>query len=1477
VLVVRKAGTWDDPVNRDEASSLTPAEMSLVEMLLGSWSYVIGAAGSAAVVSAIIRRDADAVVRGLGWDKMTGALEGLPETLAAEVVASAGATNLGPGLNLTGAFEMTDPRAIAWAQRRAGQLIVEITDQQRGLVRNMITEALRDGITVDATAARIKQVVGLHDRYAQAVMNSRQRTYESLIKAGLSPAVAASRADALADSYRQRLLQSRATTIARTEILAASNQGRYLAWQEGVNEGLIDPDSVKEWRTAPGMSRYGPPCVHCLPYNGIRAKWDQPFSNGAMMPPLHPNCRCTAVILPPDKGITDNGELGKGEGWEDDGQTFAGTRCDLCPGNCGRRFPVNLRVIKSLTVCSGLPGSAPENAVPVDKIEEVDPGDVIYFDGSTGGESGLQVIGPGAKPGTLKVKSSGSKGSTYDLSFAAQAAKGKKFGLVPGPIKIAKAQAFSGTPDAPLPPLAPAGAIPITKASQVHPGDILYTSKQKNAEGYTVLGTGPNGGILYYSPGAKKKFEIDIDAQSGKTAFAIVPGPEKTQHVLGTLGPSAKPPGPSVIAGGDPNPTMWQPKLWRYTALKDGNGGTGEIIDILPNGFVKVKYAIGVDADGNPKYTEKIIGPEECLGMPTGSLMYYQGEVKQVHQIDGNIVKFTDGTQTTFGDGSMIPASATMKTTPDTVTVAPPKTPDAAPVTVPDPTPTTNPNGTLKPTEGDYLPPFTDSFDLLGTQTGGPTGSNTGKPGGFWTGKDGKKYYVKAYANPDQAFQEMLANRLYAAAGVKAPRTTLSTWTDPDTGKEKVLIATEIIDNQGTVGSLGLTAARAKKTVDGFAADAWLANFDAVGTGLDNIVVLADGTIARIDAGGSLLFRAQGNLKVKDPTDLHEVDLGAFFTQNQYYKQVLTKAGVKSVDDLDLADQVALLRKTVDEAGGTKKIVDDLYEATWKEAQLYGLPLPLKPDLGVLADLLEARLKSLEAKYPPKSIATGKPQVGETLDTLDFDAVEPGLLLEGKVGATKYQFLVAEKSGGKVKILTYNGDTPMGSGDWMDAATFKTWQASKAGPNYKVKALDSDIPTPPPAVLDSSHTPDPKNPLLGDKYKKDAVVIELTADNGDGSWNVTFIYPDGYTSASVWSKVDFDYIATGNAGISPFASARPFKPQVGFIVSSKKFPANSYKVVEIKPDGSFVIESKTGKKFTSSPDDVQPVQAGTVVYVGSTKYEIQSIDPLGKFVVIPGGKKIPWDQLSPATKTGVTTGSTTYTDSLTQQADFPLNLSGTHDFSGSADWRSWGQQAFDAWRRGLKSTEISGLSRYTGSSFRTWNRVMRNGGSTDPGKMSPGLKATVQAINRSTLPEDLTLFRGIQVAGTSRDAYASLQPGDLVHDHSVMSTSLNPSTAQGFSGGVLFVIRAPRGTKGAYLGEGAHSSFGHREGELLLGAGTTLRVDKVYKRNNGEIVVEATVVDQSPTKAPSASNVAIFAKRRLPSSTLTALTPVGVR
>jgi len=77
----------------------------------------------------------------------------------------------------------------------------------------------------------------------------------------------------------------RLNTIARTEVMRASNYGRFDAWKRS------EIVKYKQWLTA-FDDRV---CPECEGMNGEIQPLEQPFSSGDMMPPLHPNCRCTAI------------------------------------------------------------------------------------------------------------------------------------------------------------------------------------------------------------------------------------------------------------------------------------------------------------------------------------------------------------------------------------------------------------------------------------------------------------------------------------------------------------------------------------------------------------------------------------------------------------------------------------------------------------------------------------------------------------------------------------------------------------------------------------------------------------------------------------------------------------------------------------------------------------------------------------------------------------------------------------------------------------------------------------------------------------------------------------------------------------------------------------------------------------------------------------------------------------------------------
>lgn len=195
-------------------------------------------------------------------------------------------------------FNKTNPNSLAYAARRAGQLVTSIDDLTRQSIRKIIIDSFNEGIDVRRTAVRIKNVIGLHPAWADAVTKFERRELDRLIKAGVKEAQAVQRSQKAAEAYSDRLRGARAKTIARTEIQIAQNEGRMEGYRQADEAGYIDPASMKMWITAPDERT----CDICAPLDGQVVPWNGLFSIGLEKPIVHPNCRCTFVIIPPERG-----------------------------------------------------------------------------------------------------------------------------------------------------------------------------------------------------------------------------------------------------------------------------------------------------------------------------------------------------------------------------------------------------------------------------------------------------------------------------------------------------------------------------------------------------------------------------------------------------------------------------------------------------------------------------------------------------------------------------------------------------------------------------------------------------------------------------------------------------------------------------------------------------------------------------------------------------------------------------------------------------------------------------------------------------------------------------------------------------------------------------------------------------------------------------------------------------------------------
>lgn len=139
-----------------------------------------------------------------------------------------------------------------------------------------------------------------------------------------------------------------------------------------------------------------------------------------------------------------------------------------------------------------------------------------------------------------------------------------------------------------------------------------------------------------------------------------------------------------------------------------------------------------------------------------------------------------------------------------------------------------------------------ENFEYLKPQQG----SN---PGGFYRDPDtNTQWYIKQPQTADHARNEILASRLYELAGVKVPELS------PTMHGGKPAVASKRID--GTILNQFEMQPWVKTEIGkDMPIDAWLANWDVVGTGKDNIIFdTANGLPYRIDMGGALRYRAQG-------------------------------------------------------------------------------------------------------------------------------------------------------------------------------------------------------------------------------------------------------------------------------------------------------------------------------------------------------------------------------------------------------------------------------------------------------------------------------------------------------------------------------------------------------------------------------------------------------------------------------------------
>lgn len=190
------------------------------------------------------------------------------------------------------AMDVFNPRASLWASTRAAERVIQVTNDQKIALREIISRGLRTGESIDKIAASIRQVVGLHSRYARAVDNYRLGMQEAGLKQELI--------DKRVNAYSNKLLRLRAKTIARHETMLAADKGQEFAWKALVEQGLLTAEETYKVWIASIDERTDPECADL---DGTEIPFNSSFPGGD--PPRHTKCRCVLALRRKDTPRSD--------------------------------------------------------------------------------------------------------------------------------------------------------------------------------------------------------------------------------------------------------------------------------------------------------------------------------------------------------------------------------------------------------------------------------------------------------------------------------------------------------------------------------------------------------------------------------------------------------------------------------------------------------------------------------------------------------------------------------------------------------------------------------------------------------------------------------------------------------------------------------------------------------------------------------------------------------------------------------------------------------------------------------------------------------------------------------------------------------------------------------------------------------------------------------------------------------------------
>ena len=198
-------------------------------------------------------------------------------------------------------FDVANHRAVTWAKQNTADLVREVTQEQKDLVRRVVSDGVAAGRNPRDVARDLRDSIGLTDKQAQYVANFRKALEsgdwsdalgrellngndERAIRAASAAdrSLSSSRIDGIVERYRANWVKSRAETIARTEGLRCLHEGTEAMFRQAIDNGDVDADAlVRTWnhgrRNKNSRDRH-------VAIDGEQRKIGEKFSIGLMYP-----------------------------------------------------------------------------------------------------------------------------------------------------------------------------------------------------------------------------------------------------------------------------------------------------------------------------------------------------------------------------------------------------------------------------------------------------------------------------------------------------------------------------------------------------------------------------------------------------------------------------------------------------------------------------------------------------------------------------------------------------------------------------------------------------------------------------------------------------------------------------------------------------------------------------------------------------------------------------------------------------------------------------------------------------------------------------------------------------------------------------------------------------------------------------------------------------------------------------------------